>query len=518
MFSVGTSNDSSPTSSPEFKRLMEKIPAGAYTCDPDGLITCYNQQSVAVWGREPKLRDHVDRFCGSFRLYEADGSPMKHEDCWMAKALKSEREFNGCEVIIERQDGERITALAHASPLHDLEGRMIGAINILVDITDRKKMEDRLHRVDQSKNEFLATLAHELRNPLAPIRTAVELLQRNVLSPSQSQGALEIIQRQVDHMSRLVDDLLELARITNDKLALHVERIDLRRVMETAVEISKPGIEAAGHHLSLVLPDHGIWVDGDEVRLAQVFSNLLNNACRYTLNAGKISVTLITEGGQVRINVKDNGMGIPEEILPHIFDMFLQGQKAGTAAKGGLGIGLKLCQRLVHMHQGTISAASGGPGQGSEFTVILPLRDPTPKGAPIPDQAAPAANGRTGRLVAIVDDNEDAASMMAILLELEGNQVRTAGNAADALVMMAEFRPEVVLLDIGLPDKSGYDLADEIRSLPWGKDLILIATTGWGQEQDREKSLQRGIDHHLVKPVDFAALKNVLDQALPDRP
>jgi len=261
-----------------FRGLLEKLPAGAYTCDPDGLITYFNQHAVQLWGRTPKLNDPVDRFCGSFKLYANDGSPIPHDECWMALALKNCLEYNGHEIIIERPDGYRLTVLAHANPIHSETGQLLGAVNVLVDISDRKMAEEALKRADRSKNEFLATLAHELRNPLAPIRAAVKILQLKSKPTPESQSALKVIERQTKQMTRLIDDLLDIARITSNKLELRCEPIELSEVLNAAVETSRPLIEQRGHKLIVKTPAEPIRIDGDLVRLAQVISNLLNNA------------------------------------------------------------------------------------------------------------------------------------------------------------------------------------------------------------------------------------------------
>jgi PAS domain S-box-containing protein len=357
----------------EFRRLLEKLPAGAYTCDPEGLITYYNQHAVRVWGRAPRLNDAVDRFCGSFKLFATDGSPIAHDECWMALALRTAKEYNGQEIVIERPDGHRLTALAHANPIRDESGRLLGAVNVLVDISDRKHAEDALREADRAKNEFLAMLAHELRNPLAPIRNAVQILQLKGTFPADAQWALGVIDRQTQQMSRLIDDLLDVARITSNKLELRKERIELSQVLHAAVETSRPSIDAGGKEFVVAAPSHPVYLEGDQTRLAQVIGNLLNNAAKYTQRGDRIRLSAEQQGNFVVISVQDSGIGIPSEMMARIFEMFMQVDQSLGRAQGGLGIGLTLVKRLVEMHGGSIEAHSSGVGKGAEFTVRLPV-------------------------------------------------------------------------------------------------------------------------------------------------
>ena len=495
-----------------FRGLLEKLPAGAYTCDPDGLITYFNQHAVQLWGRKPKLNDPVDRFCGSFKLYAIDGSPITHDQCWMALALKNSLEYNGHEIIIERPDGQRRTTLAYANPISDDGGKLIGAVNVLVDISDRKLAEEALKQADRSKNEFLATLAHELRNPLAPIRAAVKILQLKSKVTPESQSALEVIERQTRQMTRLIDDLLDIARITSNKLELRRERIEASEVFNTAVETSRPLIEQRGHKLIVKLPAEPIHIDGDMVRLAQVISNLLNNAAKYTERGGRIWLAAARRGEQAIIKVRDTGMGIPAEILPRIFEMFAQAERSTNGSPGGLGIGLTLVKRLVEMHGGTITAHSDGRGKGSEFIVRVPLtssQPPQPEVRTKGKQEVRTRNGGPVRIL-VVDDNHDSADSLGLLMKLLGNDVRIVHDGLAAVDVANEFEPRVVLLDIGLPNLNGYEAAQKIREQPWGNQAVLIAVTGWGEAVDRQRSKNAGFDHHLVKPVDPDVLTKLL--------
>ena len=490
-----------------FRRLLETLPAGAYTCDAAGLITYFNGHAVRLWGREPRLLEPVDRFCGSFKLFAVDGTPIRHDQCWMALALKERREYNGREIVIQQPDGRLLTALAHASPLLDEEGRLLGGVNVLVDITDRKQAEDALRAADRSKDEFLAVLAHELRNPLAPIRNAVHLLQRGEPHESDTRYAVAVIDRQMRHMTRLIDDLMDVARITRDRFELRRRRITVQEALEASLESSRPVIHEAGHELATSIPAEDLWMEGDLTRLAQVFSNLLHNAAKYTPRKGRIQLTARREGASAVITVQDNGVGIPREDLPALFSLFARG--APSSSRGGLGIGLGLARRLVEMHHGRIEARSEGPGRGSAFVVTLPLCDPQTDRR---DSAGPAKAGAPGvRLrVLVVDDNRDAAESLSLLLMVEGHEARVAHDGEEALREAAAFHPDVVLLDVGLPGMSGHELARRLRQGPAFRRTLLVALTGWGQPADRELSRRAGCDLHLVKPVDPARLLELL--------
>jgi PAS domain S-box-containing protein len=520
-----------------FRRLLENLPAGAYTCDPDGLITYFNQHAVQLWGRAPKLNDPVDRFCGSFKLFAADGTPINHDQCWMALALRTDQGYNGHEIIVERPDGQRLIVLAYANPIRD-DGKLLGAVNVLVDISDRKRAEDDLRRAkeerdaqladltrlhetserlyvqlqeaDRRKDEFLATLAHELRNPLAPVQNAVHILRAQGTPGPALQWAREVIDRQVRQMARLVDDLLDLSRISTGKLELRQGRVELAEVLYAAVETSRPLIEACGHELSVSVPPVPVFIDGDLTRLAQVVSNLLNNAAKYTERGGRITLTAERQGSDAVVSVRDTGVGIPAAMLARVFDMFTQVDRSLDRTHGGLGIGLTLVKRLVELHGGSITAHSDGPGRGSEFVVRLPAVIESPRAPERSDRPGePAAPAAALRILA-VDDNRDAAASLGMLLRIMGHDVRTAHDGLEAIELADEFRPDVTLLDIGLPKLNGYEAARRIRQQPWGRGMVLIATTGWGQESDRRLSRESGFDHHLVKPLDPAALLDLL--------
>lgn len=791
------------------QRILENLPAGVYTCDSSGLITGFNEFAQQLWGRAPKLNDPVDRFCGSFRLYLPDGSPISHNDCWMALALQTGRAYNGETIVIERPDGSRRTVLANANPLFDAAGQLVGGVNILVDITDRTRAEEaqrwlaaivefsedaiisktldgrilswnagaerlfgysagevigqpitllipperqheeqsilerlrkgeriehfetervtkdgryiaisltispvrdasgsvvaaskvarditsqrevqtalltlteklagqvadlqRLHEMslrlasthelpqileralsaamaidgadfgllclcnpetgalkvgassglsddylklaettvpsgetsgrslhelqrvivedtetdvlfapyreaarragfravhstplitrhgnlagvlsthfksphrpsdremrlidlcarqavdfienarlyaalreaDQRKDEFLAVLAHELRNPLAPISYALQVLRlSDELGPAAGRMC-EIMQRQVTHLSRLVDDLLEVSRITRGKIELRREHVNLVSVIGSAVETSKPLIESQRHQLMISLSPEPMLLEADPVRLSQVIANLLNNAAKYTERGGQIWLTARREDGEAVISVRDTGVGIAAEMLPRVFELFAQVDRTLQRAHGGLGIGLNLARSLVQLHGGTIEARSGGLGAGSEFLIRIPL---LPNESPRPERLAAGLKNEQlpSRRILIVDDTRAAAYMLGKLLEALGQTVEIVHDGQSALARVQAHPPEIIFSDIAMPKMDGYELARRLRRNCTWPQPVLVALTGYGQESDRERTESAGFDHHLVKPVSLDALQQLL--------
>jgi signal transduction histidine kinase/DNA-binding response OmpR family regulator len=367
-----------------------------------------------------------------------------------------------------------------------------------------------IQEADRRKDEFLAMLAHELRNPLAPIQNAVQVMRGLGPRDANGQWARDVVERQVRHLTRLVDDLLDVSRITRGKIRLQLAPLDVASVVTSAVETGRPLIEARRHEFHLSVPAEPLRVKADPARLSQVLSNLLNNAAKYTGEGGHIWLTVGQEAAKVVFRVRDTGPGIPPEMLPRIFDLFTQGDQSLDRSEGGLGIGLTLVRRLVEMHGGTVQALSAGPGQGSEFVVCLPVLSVT---APSPG----ATNGEAARppvgahrRVLVVDDNADSADTLAMLARLDGHEVRTAQTGAAALEVAQAFRPDVVLLDIGLPGMDGYEVARQLRAGAAGAPILLAAVTGYGQEADRNRSRQAGFDLHLVKPVEPEVLRRLL--------
>lgn len=491
----------------EFRQLLDTLPAAAYTCAADGLITYYNARAAELWGRQPRLNDPVDRYCGSFRLFRPDGTPVQHAECWMALAIHNDRGYNAEEIVIEREDGTRRTVLAHANPLHDGSGRVIGAVNVLVDITDRKRAEMLLREADRAKNEFLAVLAHELRNPLAPMRNALEMMRLANGDAARAGQARTILERQLGHLTRIVDDLLDLARITRNTLELRRRPTELPAVLDQAVETCRPMLDRAGHRLTASLPDEPLLLDADPERLAQLFANLLSNACKYTDPGGEIVLTASRQGSEVVVSVRDTGIGLDPAAVPRIFDMFARADEAGQRGQDGLGIGLTLARRVAELHGGTIEARSDGAGSGSEFRVRLPLlrRRPASLATAAPPPGAAPSGSRPQRVL-VVDDNADSVETLADLLRRQGHETHMARDGAAAVARTEELRPDAVLLDIGLPGLNGYEAAQRIRSLRGGETILLLALTGWGQDEDRRRSAEAGFDAHLVKPVDLDQL------------
>jgi signal transduction histidine kinase len=428
----------------------------------------------------------------------------------MALALRDGKEYNGFEIAIERPDGSCWTALAHANPIHDESGAVIGAVNVLVDITERKQAEDAVREADRRKSEFLATLAHELRNPLAPIRNGLQIIRLANHDEDAVQEARAMMERQVAHMVRLIDDLLDLSRITNGKIELRKERIELAAAVQDAVEAIHPCMEASGHELTINVPTRPVYVDGDRTRLAQIFANLLNNSAKFTERGGRVQLTVDVQGSDVVVSVKDNGIGIPADMLPRIFNMFTQVDRSLDRSQGGLGIGLSLVRGLVEMHGGRVEAHSAGVGAGSEFTVRLPVMLSQVRRSGNKDRESDEINAGSVRRILIVDDYEDSAICLGLMLKIMGHETLTAHDGLEAVQAAATFRPDVMLLDIGLPKLNGYEVCRRIREQPWGERMVLIALSGWGQEEDKLRSKEAGFNFHMVKPVDPAALEKLL--------
>jgi signal transduction histidine kinase len=391
------------------------------------------------------------------------------------------------------------------------------------EVAERTRVELALKEADRHKDEFLAMLAHELRNPLAPIHNAVQLMHRQSFTDPQLIWSREIIGRQLAHLTRLVDDLLDVSRITRGKINLTKEVIELGTLLTRTVETVQPLIDDRGHTLTVEAPNGILAVLGDPTRLVQALGNVLGNAAKYTERGGRITLSAAESGSEVLIRIRDNGIGIPPELMPMIFNLFTQLDRTSGPPQSGLGIGLALVQRLVEMHGGSVAARSEGLGKGSEFLIRLPLfiREQVESGQPLQqlsalEQSMTNAEGptRTQRRILVADDNNDALESLATLLQLSGHEVYTAANGAIALESAEQHRPEVALLDIGMPKLDGYEVARRIRAQPWGQRITLVALTGWGQDSDRRRSQEAGFDSHLVKPLDLDKLTELL-AALP---
>jgi PAS domain S-box-containing protein len=433
-----------------------------------------------------------------------------------AESLRVHGVFRG-NLVHRSADGAHTHVETTVSALRDGDGQTTGYLYVIRDITERI-LADRalaqttaaLQDADRRKDEFLATLAHELRNPLAPIRNALHLM---ALSPDAKakESARNIIERQLAQLVHLVDDLMDVSRISQGKVELRIELTDVVAAVQDALETSQPMIHAGKHELRLVLPPPGtLMVEADATRLCQIIANLLNNAAKYTPDGGRIAVTAARQDGFAVITVEDSGVGIPVSLLPRVFDMFAQVDRSMERSQGGLGIGLALVRQLVEMHGGQVEADSKGPGAGSRFTVRLPVSRAQAPAEPRIDAHKLHASGEQGLRVLVVDDNVDGAETMAQFLTLLGYETMTEHDGLAAVSAAASFRPDVVVLDIGLPHLDGREVARRIRQGPGGSEMLLIAVSGWGQADDRQKSAEAGFDRHFVKPVELETLMEVV--------
>jgi PAS domain S-box-containing protein len=415
-----------------------------------------------------------------------------------------------CEFRSWTRSGKLIWVHCRSAPRRLPTGETVWE-GIVTDVTARRRAEEELREADRRKDEFLATLAHELRNPLAPLRNGLQLLRVAGDDRATAELARGMMERQLAQLVRLIDDLLDVSRITRGRLELRRESVALATALQSAVETARPLIEASGHDLTVTLPPEPVYLEADATRLAQVFGNLLTNAAKYTERGGHIWLTAGRRGREVVVTVRDTGIGIAAEHLPHLFEMFSQVTPALERSQGGLGIGLSLVKGLVEMHGGTVEARSDGPGKGSEFAIRLPASDgPVVRGPP-QSAGVEESRERPRRRILVVDDNRDAADSLAMTLRLAGHELHTAYDGPEAVEAAAQFRPDIVLLDIGLPRLNGYEVAHRIREQPRGKEVSLVAVTGWGQEEDKRRAREAGFDHHLTKPVAPADLQPLLD-------
>ena len=462
---------------------------------PNGLVTSWNGGAARLLGYtlEEILGESIERTIPP-ELLETERATLAH----IARGTRVDH----YDTVRMAKDGRRIPVSVRLSPILDHGGALIGIATIARDITERRHLEEALRLADQRKDAFLATLAHELRNPLTPIRYATRLLEPGV-PPEMAGDARRMIDRQLAQMARLLDDLLDVSRVTRGVLEIRREQLDLRETIESAVASVKALAEAAHQELTVQLPAEPLQVSGDAVRLAQIIGNLLHNATKYTPTEGHIGLNASAAGDEVVVSIKDDGVGIPPEALPTIFDLFVQLEAPGARSAGGLGIGLSLARDLARLHGGRLDAVSPGPGLGSEFILRLRRAGETPAlTSPVAAPEKVTALGAAQVRVLIVDDNADAATSLSYVLSLAGYQTAVAHDGNRALELAETLRPSVVLLDIGLPSISGHEVARRLRALPWGQELRLIAVTGWGHEKDRAKSLEAGFDAHLTKPID----------------
>jgi PAS domain S-box-containing protein len=491
-----------------FRFLAETIPSIVWTAAPDGTITYVNRRWLEYCG----LTDRQNP--GSWS--ELVLHPEDHERATKAWAwhLKEGRDFE-IEVRNRRHDGEYRWFVTRAVPFRDDAGRILSWFGITTDIHEQKEMEEALRQADRRKDEFLATLAHELRNPLAPIRNALHIMRLKSDDPPTVEHMRKIMERQLSQMVRLVDDLLDVGRITRGKLELRKERVELGAVMRNAIDATRPLFEASGQELIATFVPQPVHLDADPVRLAQVLSNLLNNASKYMDRGGRVWLTAEQHGHEVSVSVRDQGIGIPADELPIIFEMFRQVDASLERSRGGLGIGLTLARQLVELHGGSIEARSEGEGKGAEFILHLSVaREAAADESPSDDETPERRHAKYRILVA--DDNRDAVESMEMMLRLMGNDVRTARDGLQVIEEAAKFRPDVAVLDIGMPYMNGYDAARRIRKERWGANMILVALTGWGQDEDKRHAIEAGFDLHFTKPVSPADLEKLMAELQDD--
>ena len=497
-----TMREQAEASKRNISNILESITDSYMALDDRWIITDVNERAAAISGRTRAelIGQNV------WELFPDRVNTDVHQVFHQAVADQKPAHFETASVVAE---GKWFEVHAYPSP----EGLSV----YLRDITERKCAEAERERLltkleegNRRKDEFLAMLSHELRNPLAPISNALEVMRRSGTDERERRSSREVIGRQVDDLARLIDDLLDASRITSGKVRLELQTMELSGVVSRAIETTRPMTDARKHRLTVSLPAEPVWLEADPTRLAQVFSNLLNNAAKYTQEGGDISIKAEVEGTELVVAVRDTGVGIPADVLPQVFDLFTQADRSLDRAQGGLGIGLTLARSIVQMHGGTVQAFSDGSNKGSEFVVRLPV---VTQMAELMDEIRavdhpPAASRRR---VLVVDDNPDATETMSILLKLSGHEVEIANDGDTALEAAERFKPQVILLDVGLPGMHGYEVAERLRSLPENENVVLVALTGYGQERDRVRAMEAGFDYHFVKPVDFEKLEAVVN-------
>jgi two-component system, chemotaxis family, CheB/CheR fusion protein len=492
--------------------VMTNMGEGLYTVDAQGLVTTLNPAAEKMLGW--KLEELRGRKMHDMTHYKhPDGRPYPAEECAGFQVLRSGKAVTNYDDVFVRKDGTFLDVVYSSAPLKAGD-EIAGLVVVFRDVSERKRAEESLREADRRKNEFLAMLAHELRNPLAPIRNALEILRQREESREAVHSASAMMERQIGQMARLVDDLLDVSRISRGKIELRKGPIELASAVNHAVDAARHLVESKSIDLNVSLPQEPVYLNADPIRLAQVVGNLLSNACKFTSKGGRIWLTaeLTSKGDQspeVLIRVQDTGIGIAADQLDRVFDMFVQLDTSLERSVSGLGIGLTLAKNLVELHGGSMEVHSPGAGQGSEFVVRLPILVEAPQ-LPSPGPASSELNTEPSRRILVVDDNEDSAESLTILLSLAGHETHTAYDGPQAMEAAATFRPDVILLDIGLPKLNGYEVARKIREQPWGQTMVLVALTGWGQEEDRRRSREAGFDHHLTKPVEPLALTKLL--------
>jgi len=490
-----------------FRAMADSSPLLVWVIDTEGRAIFVNRAYCEFFGIPPEAMPRGD---WTPLLHPDDASGYVEE---VKSALAEQRSFSAM-ARVRRSDGEWRWIQSFGAPRFAADGSFLGAVGSSPDITELIDASDALREADRRKDEFLATLAHELRNPLAPIRQAARLSRSPNATEAQRRWSQDVIERQVQQMALLLDDLLDVSRITRGKLELRKQRVQLATVVEAALETTRPLLDERRQQLTTSLPAEPVWLNADPLRVAQILANLLTNAAKYSEPGGYVELSAHADGDRLSISVKDTGIGIETELLPRVFEMFSQVKSSLDRAEGGLGIGLALVKGLVELHEGTVEARSEGLGLGAEFVVTLPLpdgaRSPAVSGSSLARRETPA---RTVRIL-VADDNRDAAASLATLLQLEGHEITVANDGRSALAAAEAFRPHVALLDIGMPKLNGYEVARQIRAEPWGKAVILVALTGWGQTEDKRRAFEAGFDHHFTKPLDLEVLGAFLADAL----
>jgi len=492
-----------------YRRLFESAKDGILILDAQAAtITHANPFMAELLGYSP------EEFLGK-ELWQIGLFPDVEASKGAIQQLQQKGYIRYEDLPLETKAGRRIN-VEFVSNVYGGDGEAVIQCNIR-DISDRKRLEESLRRhaadlseADRRKDEFLATLAHELRNPLAPIRNGLQIMKLTKVDAGTVEKTRSMMERQVEQMTRLIDDLMDVSRINQGKIVLQKTRMSLADAVRNAVDTSQPMIDLQRHELVVDLPPEPIYFDADLTRLSQVFANLLNNSAKYTNPGGRIRLSVERRGDDAVVSVSDNGVGIAADKLAHVFDMFAQIDGSSEQSQGGLGIGLNIVKRLVEMHGGTITAESGGPGIGSTFTVRLPLALSSADETSDDPSTDVQNNSAARRRILVVDDNRDSALTLAMMLKLMGHDTQTSRDGLEAVAVSEAFKPDVILMDIGMPKLNGYDACRRIRKQPWGNSIVIVALTGWGQEQDRQKSRDAGFNGHLVKPVDHTELMKIL--------
>jgi PAS domain S-box-containing protein len=487
-----------------FRTLADNIAQLAWMADPRGWISWYNKrwfdytgtslEEVEGWGwQKVHHPDYVDQVVA------------KVSHCFKTGQVWEDT------FPLRDKDGQYRWFLSRAIPIRDNQGHVTRWFGTNTDVTEQREAEQALREADRRKDEFLATLGHELRNPLAPIQAGLEVIKMAKDDPNVLDEICLTMERQIEHLVRLIDDLLDMSRITMGKITLQKEQMELSPLIKSALDAVDPLIKEKGHELTVSLPPDPLYLEADATRVLQMMTNLLTNAARYTAEGGHIWLMVQRQDTDAIIKIRDNGLGIPPHKLKRVFEMFMQTSKSKELSNSGLGIGLTLVQKLVEMHHGSVEAHSEGYGQGSEFILRLPLLTPHEYEA---KHGNPEAFAATNQLrVLIVDDNTDAVKMLSLLVKGYGCEVQTASDGRQAIEAAASFRPAIVLMDLGMPNLNGYEAADYIKSQSWGQNMYLVALSGWGQEADKERTKTVGFDDHLIKPVKTENLQRLLARA-----